>query len=61
MAIKSIPKDKVQLLIKELEEALIKINEISKEPNMGAVPRALGYAEGTIEILIKKLNGTYSI
>lgn len=61
MAIKSIPKDKVEILIKHLEEELKNIDEKASGGSTQHICTALGMAEAILEITVKKLKGEYSI
>lgn len=59
--VKSLSKEKVELLIKCMEFELKRSKEIFDEAKYGSPAQAFGYAEGSIEMLIKKLKGEYPI
>lgn len=59
--IKSIPKADVEKLIHYVEHNKKRVHDISFENPPYSEAKALGYAEGTFEMLIKKLKGDYPI
>lgn len=61
MAIKSIPKDKVEILINHIEQELKNIDERASKGSKQDISTALGMAEAILEITVKKLKGEYSI
>lgn len=58
---KAIPKQDVEKLIADLEKKLVSIKELSNEQSPFGAYKALGYAEGALEHLIKQLKGDYPI
>jgi len=62
--IKSIPAEKVEAIIERLQASLKLVSEEVKNPTghpTNNLARAVGYAQGVIELTIKQLKGDYPI
>jgi len=62
--IKSIPAEKVEAIIERLQTSLKLVNEEINSPTghqTNNLARAVGYAQGVIELTIKQLKGDYPI